>query len=179
MIKPQLEQLLFEEHSRRQADFIVEIIKQQPLLLISLLEIIKLEEEPISRRAAWPLKILFENAPEIVNPYLDQITSDLKIIKTPAILRSFLSIIAHSEIKDSWYGFLLQYSSETILDINSEIAVKANCLDIFFQIAQTEVELFHELEQMIEHIYPESSRGIQNKCRNILKGIEKIRLNNP
>ena len=48
-------------------------------------------------------------------------------------------------------------------------------MDIFFQIAKIQPDLFTELEYMIDYIYPEGSKGIQNKCRRMTIYIEKIR----
>lgn len=171
----ELRQLVEQEHSRNHADFIVQVLETKPELIPEFLELIYLEEEPLSRRAAWPFRILFDKSPNLVQPYYDEITSALENIKTPSILRCFLGIIARTKIEEKWHGFFLQYTPEIILSIQTEIAVKAYALDIFFQISKAQPDLFHELEEMIDVIYSDGSRGIQNKCRNILADIEKIR----
>ncbi len=171
----ELRNLILEEYSKTHSVYIAEVLENNPDLIPELLNIIYLEEEPVSRRAAWSLRILFDNTPIILKPYSDDLITRLESIQSSPILRAFLAIISKTTIEEKWYGFLIQYTSEMIIDRKTEIAVKAFSMDIFFQIAKTQPDLFYELEQMIDYIYPESSRGIQNKCRNLLKWMEKIR----
>ncbi len=171
----ELRDLILQEYSKNHAVFIGEVLQEKSYLLPNFLQIIYLEEEPISRRAAWSLRILFDDSPATLLPYTDELITHLESIKTAPILRAFLAIISKIKIHEKWHSFLLQYTSETILNSNSEIAVKAFAMDIFFQIGRSQPDLFYELEQMIDYIYPEASRGIQNKCKNMTKWIEKIR----
>lgn len=174
----ELRDLILKEYSKSHSVFVADILAKKPSLLPEFLSIIYLEEEPISRRAAWSLRILFDALPSSLSFFIDDLVSHLESIQSPPILRSFLAIISKTTIDEKWHGFLVQYTSEVILDRKTEIAVRAFSMDIFFQIAKLQPDLFYELEQMIDHIYPESSRGIQNKCRNLLKWMEKIRAKN-
>ena len=174
----ELRELILKEYSKDHSVFIAEVLEKKTSLIPELLQIIYLEEEPVSRRAAWSLRTLFDASPKTLNPFIDDIISHLGRIKSPPILRALIAIISKTQIDEKWHGFFLQYTADLILDRKTEIAVKAFSMDIFFQIAKTQTELFNELEQMIEHIYPESSKGIQNKCRNLLKWMEKIRAKN-
>lgn len=170
-----LHDLILQDYSKSHTVFIAQVLKEKQELIPQLLEIIYLEEEPISRRAAWSLRTLFDDRETALTPYIDDIISHLEHIKSPPILRAFLAIISKTKIHEKWHGFLIQYTSETILSNHSEIAVKAFALDIFFQIGKSQPDLFYELEQMIDFIYSDGSRGIQNKCRNMTKWIEKVR----
>ena len=171
----ELRELILQEYSKSHAIFVAHILKEKPEFLPEFLEIIYLEEEPISRRAAWSLRTLFDDDKTLLLPYIDDMIMRLEGIKSPAILRAFLAIISMIKIDEKWHGFLIQYTSETIVNNQSEIAVKAFAMDIFFQISKMQQELFYELEQMIDYIYTDGSRGIQNKCRNMTKWIEKAR----
>lgn len=156
----------------RLADYLV----QTPERIGEVIDFIILEEEPLSRRLAWYFSTLFDKKPHLVAPYFDKMVTALNQIKMPAIQRSFLRAISHLYIPEQYHAFLIQYSSEIILNPKSEIAVKAMALDIFFYIAKLQPELFYELEQMIDFIYPEGSKGIQNKCRKMKYAIDKIRM---
>ncbi len=171
----ELRALILQEYSKSHAVFIAHILKEKQSFLPEFLEIIYLEEEPISRRAAWSLRTLFDDDKAVLLPYIDDMIMHLEGIKSAAVLRAFLAIISMTKIDEKWHGFLIQYSSEIILNSQSEIAVKAFAMDIFYQISKTQQDLFYELEEMIDYIYPDGSRGIQNKCRNMTKWIEKAR----
>lgn len=170
-----LHDLILQEHSKTHTLFVAQVLKEKPELIAQVLEMISLEEEPVSRRAAWALRTLFDGNKALLKPYADEIILQLQRLKSPPILRAYLAIISKTDIHKKWHAFLIQYTSEIILNSHSEIAVKMFALEIFFQISKSQPELLYELEQMIDYIYPDGSRGIQNKCRNMTKWIEKVK----
>lgn len=165
-------------YSKRDALHFADFLHKNPHRIGEVIAFIKQEDEPLSRRLAWYFSTFFDQSPNLLLEYTDELISSLEQIKMPAIQRCFLRTISRLPIPEHYHAYLLQYSSEVILNPNSEIAVKAMAMDIFFYIAKLQPELFYELEQMIHFIYPDGSRGIQNKCRNITHAIEKIRSKN-
>ncbi|NPD47375.1 MULTISPECIES: hypothetical protein [unclassified Lentimicrobium] len=174
----EIEAFLNKNYGKVHALDLAEVLSRQPERIPELLKIILKEEEPISRRGAWYFSTLFDKYPHLVIPYVDELISNLENIKSQAILRCFLRTISRVEIAEPYHAYLIQYSADAIMSNKSEIAVKAMAMDIFFQIAKFQPELFNELEYMIELIYPDGSRGIQNKCRKMIKYIEKTRSGN-
>ena len=162
-------------YSKNDALALAEYIHQNPHRLPDLIALIKKEEEPISRRCAWYFSTLFDKHPQLVYPLTDELIASVDKIKSQAILRSFLRTISRMYIPPNYHAFLIQFSSELILSNKSEIAVKAMAMDIFFYIAKLQPELFFELEYMLDFIYPEGSKGIQNKCRKMSRYIDKYR----
>ncbi len=174
----EIEGFLENSYGKVYAVGLADFLANQPERIPELLEIILKDEEPLSRRGAWYFSTLFDKYPQLVIPYVDELIAHLEKVKSQAIIRSFLRTISRSNIPEQYHAYLIQYSADIIISIKSEIAVKAMAMDIFFQIAKIQPELFTELEYMIEFIYPEGSKGIQNKCRNMMKYIEKIRSGN-
>lgn len=175
----ELEEYIAQNYSKTFAIDLAHVLADQPERIPEILHIMYKEEEPISRRAAWYFSTFFDMHPALVHPYIDELIARVDQVKSQSILRAFLRTISRIKIPENYHAFLVHYSAEVILSNKSEIAVKAMAMDIFFQIATFQPELFYELEHMIELIYPEGSRGIQNKCRNFLKEIEKIRSKRP
>ncbi len=68
-----LSDLIMAEHSRQQADFIADIVLSKPSYLDELLNIVFRNQEPISRRASWPLRIISERDKNILEPYISTI----------------------------------------------------------------------------------------------------------
>ena len=174
----EIEAFLDKNYGKVHALDLAEVLSRQPERIPELLKIILKEEEPISRRGAWYFSTLFDKHPQLVIPYVDELIANLEKIKSQAILRCFLRTISRVEIAEPYHAYLIQYSADTILSNKSEIAVKAMAMDIFFQIAKIQPDLFTELEYMIDFIYPEGSKGIQNKCRRMTIYMEKIRSKN-
>lgn len=170
-----LEEYITQNYSKTFAIDLAQVLSDQPERIAKLIQIINKEEEPVSRRAAWYFSTLFDLYPTLVDPYVDELIARLDQVKSQSILRAYLRTISRVNIPDKYHAFLIQYSADTILSNKSEIAVKAMAMDIFLQISKFQPDLLYELEYMIELIYPEGSRGIQNKCRNFLKEIDHIR----
>lgn len=162
-------------YSKPDALRLADYLDEHPERIGEVIEFIKVQQEPESRRLAWYFSTFFDQSPQKVQPYVSDLISFLDQIKMPAIQRCFLRTISRSDIPEQFHAYLTQYSSEVILNPNSEIAVKAMAMDIFFYIAKLQPELFFELEQMLDFIYPDGSKGIQNKCRKMTIAIEKIR----
>jgi len=170
-----IEEYLDKSYGKIYALALAQALSEQAERIPDLLQIIYKEEEPLSRRGAWYLSTLFDHHPQLVLPYVDEMIIRVEHVKTPAIIRALLRTISKTTIPENHHGFLVQYTSECILSSKSEAAIQLFALDLFFQIAKIQPDLFFELESMIDIIYPEASKGIRNKCRNLLKAIEKIR----
>lgn len=163
-------------YSKTDAFRLADYLDEYPERIVEVIEFIKVQQEPESRRLAWYFSTFFDQSPQKVEPYIDDLISFLDQIKMPAIQRCFLRTISRLPIPEKYHAYLIQYSSDVILNPQSEIAVKAMAMDIFFYIAKLQPELFYELEQMLDFVYPDGSKGIQNKCRKMSIAIEKIRM---
>jgi hypothetical protein len=164
-----------QNYSKTHAFQIAEYLATQTEKIEEVIGLIKEQKEPASRRLAWYFSIFFDQSPQMVKPFIDDMISFLDQIKVSSIQRCFLRCISKSAIPEKYHAYLVQYTSEVILNHKSDIAVKAFAMDIFFQIAKTQPDLFFELEEMIDYIYHDASKGIQNKSRNLRKEIEKKR----
>jgi len=171
-----LEHYISHNYSKTAAVDLAHALSHKPEKISELLQIIYREEEPVSRIAAWYLSTLFDYYPQLVYPYVDEMVGQVITLKSPAVIRALLRSISRSKrIKEEHHGILIQYTADSILSSKTEVAVQLFSLEIFFQIAKIQPELFFELENMIDLIYSEASKGIRNKCRNLLKQIDQIR----
>ena len=84
----ELKNLILNEHSKAQALVIADIIQQKPELLKELISYTFANEEPLSRRAAWPLRILNDQNPELLKNRIEEIINHLESIKNSAVLRN-------------------------------------------------------------------------------------------
>lgn len=169
-----LSDIIMAEHSRAQAKMIAGIVIQKPELLDELLEIIFAESEPLSRRAAWPLRFIHEKDEKLLPPYIPMIVSRLPNIQTIAVQRNLLYILAYSDVPESCQGELLQYSSEVLINRSSSVASLIYSLDIFYNIAITEPELLNELKLIIELLLPNATAGVRSKSIKTLKKIKRL-----
>lgn len=173
-IKMNLHQIIMSEHSRAQAVMIADLVIQKPALFGELLDIIFTEEEPVSRRAAWSLRFIHERNEHLLDNYIPIIIDKLPNIKSVAIQRNLLYILAYSTIPEFYYGVLLEYTSKILLNTNSSVASIIYSVDIFFNLSKGEPDLLNELRIMIGMLLPNSTPGVKSKCLKTLKKIDKL-----
>ena len=169
-----LSDLIMAEHSRHQADFIVDIVLSQPSYLDELLHIVFQNREPISRRASWPLRIISERDINILESHVPVIIKRLPEIDNVAIQRAFLAILVNVKIPKENYGELLQFTCEILLNPGSPVASLIYSTDIFYKISINEPELLNELKLMLEQLLPYGSAGVKSKCRKTIKKIDRL-----
>jgi len=172
-----LHQIIMAEHSRAQAVMIADLVIQKPALFDELLEIIFAEEEPVSRRAAWPLRFIHERNERLLDKYIPIIIIKLPDIKSVAIQRNLLYILAYSSIPEFYYGRLLDFTSRVLLDTNSSVASLIYSVDIFFNISKSEPDLLTELRLIIDFLIPNATAGVRSKCVKTLRKIDRLERN--
>lgn len=164
------------EHAihREQADFISDLIIGKPILLPELLEIIFAKEEPVSRRAAWPLRIISQKDKTIVEPFVPEIIDELESMEIVPILKLLLAVLVVTDIPKDYQGQLLQITSEILTNKGSSVASLIYSMDIFFKLSVNEPDLLNELKIMLEQLLPYGSPGVKNKSTKLIKRINRL-----
>ncbi len=170
-----LKELLMQEHSGPHCSFISQLAFHHPNVCQQLVELTFANMEPLSRRAAWPLRKLYDTHPEKIEPYIDFFIENLNHIQSESVNRTILSILARHSIPSKYHGLLLDFCEKKILNASTSIASVANCLDIYYTIAANEAGLLNELEMMFEILEPTASAGIKSKIGIIRRKMKKAR----
>lgn len=170
----ELKKLILDEHSKAQALVIADIVRQKPELIADLFSYTFANEEPLSRRAAWPLRILGDQNPELLKDRIEEIINHLESIKSSAVLRNILALLVNSRIPENKKTYLLNFSSQAILNPESPIAVIAHATGIFIKIADGEIILVKELLLMLEQIGTNSGGGIKSKIKHVKIALQKL-----
>lgn len=174
---PMLNELLLEEHSGHQCELIATLAHKDPTILQELVRLSFSNQEPLSRRAAWPLRKLHDNHPQVIKPYIVFFIEQLADLKSESVLRTILSILARCNIPEAYHGMMLAFCESKILNANTSIASVANCIDIFYNIAAHEPGLLRELDLMFEILRPTASTGLKSKMRIIHRKMKKTPAN--
>jgi hypothetical protein len=152
MTNPQsLSDLLLVETSRRNTDLIAGLVYQKPEVFNELIDIFLLNEEPVSRRAAWVVDTVSREIPDLIKPqHLEKLTGMLEVFSHDGLRRHSLCIISRFPIADSLRGVLIKTCFDWLLTPNEPAAVKVYCMEILFRISFTEPEIRNELADSIE-----------------------------
>jgi len=168
MTQQSLEELLMNENSRANTDFVGNFIRQKPELIHELWEFYFSKREPISTRAAWIIDTVSENEPGWVEPYIPKLIDLLPTFNHDGLKRHGLRMIARNKIPDQKIAELMNICFEWLLSLEEAVAAKMYCMLILYTISQQLPEIRHELIDTIEYQMPEGTAGFKSIGRKML-----------
>ena len=163
--------LLLEEHSRAQTDFVVNHIINHPTLFLELWKIFMANEEPVSRRAAWVIDVCAEKHPEWIAPMLSELTEIFPKFTHDGMKRHSLRILARSPLPAGKLGDLASICFDWLMLREESVATKMYCMEILYRISEIEPDLKHELADSIRMQMAEGTPGIRSCGKRILKNL--------
>ena len=164
-----LRELIMVENSRRNTDLVADLILKKPDLFEDLFTIYLLNEEPISRRAAWIVDTISEKRPELVIPYVDIMVENLPGFSHDGMKRSTLRMLTQLPLPLKEPGVLLDVCFDWLTSRDESVAVKVYAMDILYLFTTVEPDLKKELADSIEWRMQEESAGFNAHGKKILK----------
>ncbi len=107
--------------------------------------------EPKSWRAAYIVDLVHDYSPELLLPYLNEVTLQLKQEKSNGKKRHFMKLISMNKIDEEHHGFLFDYCLTTLTSAKEPLAVRVHAMQILFNISDIETGLKPEILSVIEH----------------------------
>jgi hypothetical protein len=166
-------ELLSEEHSRLQTDFIATIIIEHPPLFDELWKIFLDNEEPISRRAAWVVDVVSENRPELMTDMLDELVDSIPSFSHDGMKRHSLHILSRSPLPENKLGEITGFCFEWLMKPGEAVATKMYSMEILYRISEIEPDLKHELADTIKLQMIEGTPGIRSCGKRVLGKLSK------
>lgn len=173
-----LREIISSEMSRKNTDFVKEIVLKQPALFYEVLDLVFLNEEPVSRRAIWAIDVISEAKPLLMAPYLGQLIANLPKFKHDGLKRHSLRILSRFDIPEEREVEVLEICFQFLHSDKESIAARLFALEVLYNLSEKEKDLKHELLAALEILSCEKSLGLQNhfsKLKNVLiKEIKKF-----
>ena len=165
-----LEQLLREEHSKKQTDRIVRYIGKDKRRFAGLIKLFFKGEYRITQRAAWPLSYCVRAHPELIGPYFKPLLENLarKDIH-PAVTRNTVRLLQDVSIPKKYHGLVMHTCFEFLQTPETPIAIKAFSLTILGCLATDYPDIRGELKLIIEEQWAHASPAIRSRAKKILK----------
>jgi len=168
-----LRSLLLVEMSRRNTDFVKDIVLSNPSLFDELVSLSLLNEEPVSRRAMWVVDVASEEKPEVLLPYLTSLIDSLKSFEHDGLKRHVLRMLNRYDISLDEFIPILDLCFKFMSSGNESVAVRFQAMDLLHKMSDKEHGLKHELISTIELQMQEGSPGLKNQARKKLKQLKK------
>lgn len=149
-------------------------LTDRPELLATLMNIVLRNGGATSWRAAWIADKIHEIRPELVTPFLPDMTQFA--LKTPDAgkKRHLLKLISLHPIPDENMAELLNFCITLFTNPAEPVAIRVHAMQILFNIVEKEPAFSGELIDLIEHeIEFHGSAGLNSRGRKLLKKLRK------
>lgn len=134
-------------------------------------------DKKLAFHSSWALAKVVDNHPALFIDYLAQIIESLEKLDNESTLRSFLRILAFSDVSglsSRHHGLLIDYCFSALRSVTSAIALKAYSMEIIYKIVLIYPGLIHEFAATINLLHGEGSAGIVARGNIILKRLAGI-----
>jgi hypothetical protein len=155
-----------------ESEILVKSMIEDPLLFKRIFKSAFKFETPNIWRIWWYIDRASEQKPEILEPYVSILAESLPKLPNSSVRRHFTRMLIRHNIPEENMGMVVDKCFEWLLS-NEPVAVKANSLQVLYNITLTEPDLKGELIAAIESQYEEGSKGFKNKARKMLKNLRE------
>lgn len=169
-----IRQSLDQEHSKAMTLRIVAYIGNDASRLEELMTCFFDENWWMCQRAAWPMSLVGEKNPTLIEPYLERILLNLKQPHHEAIRRNTMRLLRElPTIPDAVIGLAADAAFRFLEDPSVSIAVRAFSIRVLGKICLKEPDLKDELRILLEDIMAnEKAPGLLVSSRDVLKQIK-------
>lgn len=127
------------------------------------------DESRLAQRAAYSVSIAAHSHPELIEPYIGVLISQLKRTDIHfAVIRNSARILQDSHIPDEFHGELMDVSFGLIQNRPVPIAIRAFCLTILYNLSGIYPEIRQELRVIIEELMDYEKPAFRARGKKIL-----------
>lgn len=128
------------------------------------------DEYRVVQRAAWPIGLLAETQPQLLQKHLPLF---VQLLRKPglhnAVRRNITRILQYLQIPEKLKGDVMDACFSFICDVQEKAAVKAFSLTILEQLAVEYPEILPEIITIIEERWDYETAAFHSRARKILK----------
>lgn len=164
-----LEELLLREQSRLNTDEVINIVLARPELFDELWTIMFLNQDPLSRRAAWAADYCAEINPGFLENRIEKLAEKVPLFSSDGLKRHSLRILSRSPLPIENLGILADACFNWLQSPAESVAVKMYSMVLLHRISQDIPEIRRELYDIIEIQMEEATPGFKNIGKKIMK----------
>lgn len=168
-----LEKELLKGHSRPIAIRIAQWAAKDKANMAQLMEAFFSNEYRLTQRAAWSVNFVYEQAPEMLNPYLKKMIKNLKQPVHDAVKRNTVRILQFVKIPTALEGEAVDVCFTLMADPKEAIAIKVFAMTVIFNLLPKYPELKNEFVVLIEDELPYASAAYKSRATKFLKKLSK------
>ncbi len=168
----QITELLGTGTGRRHIDLVAGMAQENAEIFAYLVQLMLLNTEPESRKAAWVVDTMTEEHPEMLHEdILGQLIGLLPVACHTALHRHILRMLDRSLIPQAQAGDLLTLCFDYLTSPDEPVAVKVHAMNILYKLSQSEPGLLFELTGILELRMDMEPPGFRNRATKILQSV--------
>lgn len=154
--------LLESKHSKQITMSIVEAVLDKKVGIDEVMQLFFSDHHIICQRAAWPIGIIGEIKPELLNPYVDEMILAANHPKHNAITRNVVRAFQFMHFDDANEGQVYSFCFNLVTNFNQPIAVRCFAFRTCMNIAMIHKELTNEIYSLILILESDDSPAVKN-----------------
>ena len=161
------------EHSKALTKKIVAEIISEPTRMKEIVDLILDAPYRITQRAAWPLSVVAEKHPELLEPYLPILIRKLEEKGNhPAINRNIVRALQYITIPKKLEGQVLDNCFNLLNSKDEPLAVRCFSMTVIHNLVEKYPDIKPELVSSISAQLDHQSAGFRARGRKILKQLQ-------
>jgi len=139
--------------------------------------VIKQEEEPLYRRAAYALDNFNEKSPLQAQHLIPELIDFLPQTKSNPLRRHLTRILSKNPLpkNEDLQGLLAECCFNFLVDAQVDVAVKAHCIDLIFRLCKIYPELEVEFHSVLHDQMEKNTTAFKARARQILSGKYRVK----
>lgn len=169
-----IEEQLLIEFSKSNAEYIANSIRKETSKVDELVKLFLSDDKKIALRASMVLARIMDKYPNLMLPHInDFVKAYLNKDTLVAVVRMIARFFQSYSLPEELQSAVLDRSYELMINSENPIAVRAFAMGTIENISLPYQELRHEFKIVLEDLYTEEARGLENKRKNTLKLLAK------
>jgi len=125
-----------------------------------------------SWRATWLMDKVYDEAPELVRPYIPQMIQMMPNLECQSKQRQFLKLISEEPLPKIISGDFINRCFDLLISNSTPVAVRVYAMQILFNFSQQEPDIKNELALVIEEFMSDGTAGFKCRGKRILKKLK-------
>lgn len=165
---------LLKEHSKEHAVKIAAYACMSQKNFKELMQCFVDEEYRVAQRAAWSVSIAARQRPQMIQPHITTLVSQLADKKVhAAVIRNSVRILQEIDIPEALHGEVMNACFAFIETPATPVAIKAFSLSTLYNLSKIYREIKPELKLIIEENIEHETAGYKSRAKKILKSLHK------
>jgi hypothetical protein len=125
-----------------------------------------------SWRASWLMDKVYDEAPQLIIPYIPLMIQMIPELECESKQRQFLKLISIEPLPKAISGHFINRCFDLLISNATPVAVRVHAMQILFNFSQQEPDIKNELALIIREHMDEGTAGFRSRGKRILKQLQ-------